>query len=273
MATPKFSRNDLLRKNSKIPLEVTLFDRLVALYENTVKGGITRMLTIQYRFNQVIGEFPSKELYDGRLLPDETVKDRLLTDLEGVEDNEDTHTEIVFLDTTGTGLFESTQDPADNCGKGSMFEDSKSNEGEVNLVTVHVTALVNAGLRPSEIAVLSPYNAQVHLLSTSLKPQYPGIEVGSIDGMQGREKDAVIVSLVRSRDDVLAGDTKKSNKASASDSIVGFLAEKRRLNVAMTRAKRHLCVVGDSDTIRKGSGYLKRWCEFLEENADVRYNT
>ncbi|GAW09570.1 P-loop containing nucleoside triphosphate hydrolase protein [Lentinula edodes] len=73
--------------------------------------------------------------------------------------------------------------------------------------------------------------------------------------MQGREKDAVVISLVRSND-------KRE---------VGFLKEKRRLNVAMTRAKRHLCVVGDSSTVMHGGSYLKKWLRWLDENADVRY--
>ena len=80
------------------------------------------------------------------------------------------------------------------------------------------------------------------------------MEVGSIDGFQGREKDAIVISLVRSNE----------------SREVGFLSEKRRLNVAMTRARRHLCVVGDGDTVRNGSHYLKNWIEWLEENADVR---
>ncbi len=71
-------------------------------------------------------------------------------------------------------------------------------------------------------------------MSQLLKETFPGIELGSVDGFQGREKEAVIVSLVRSN----------------AEHEVGFLGEKRRLNVAMTRPKRHLCVVGDSETVR-----------------------
>lgn len=74
------------------------------------------------------------------------------------------------------------------------------------------------------MAVLAPLNEA-----------YPGIELGSVDGFQGREKEAVIVSLVRSN----------------SDGEVGFLGEKRRLNVAMTRPKRSLTVIGDSETVRR----------------------
>ncbi|KAE8224129.1 hypothetical protein CF319_g2930 [Tilletia indica] len=81
-----------------------------------------------------------------------------------------------------------------------------------------------------------------------------GVEVGTVDGMQGREKEAVVLSLVRSN----------------REGEVGFLAEKRRLNVAMTRAKRHLCVVGDSDTVgRGGDGYLRAWMGHLTEHALV----
>jgi DNA polymerase alpha-associated DNA helicase A len=68
-----------------------------------------------------------------------------------------------------------------------------------------------------------------------LKEKYPQLELGSVDGFQGREKEAVVVSTVRSN----------------PEHEVGFLGEKRRLNVAMTRPKRHLCVVGDSETISK----------------------
>jgi hypothetical protein len=68
-----------------------------------------------------------------------------------------------------------------------------------------------------------------------LKEAYPGLELGSVDGFQGREKEAVVVSTVRSN----------------SEHQVGFLGEKRRLNVAMTRPKRHLCVIGDSETMSR----------------------
>jgi DNA polymerase alpha-associated DNA helicase A len=79
--------------------------------------------------------------------------------------------------------------------------------------------------------------------------------IGSVDGLQGQEREAIILSLVRSN----------------AKAEVGFLGEYRRLNVAMTRAKRQLCVVGDSGTVGKGSKYLREWIGWLEENADVRW--
>jgi len=126
---------------------------------------------------------------------------------------------------------------------------------EAAIAARHVDNLVKAGVKPEDIAVVTPYNAQVALLSRLLKDKYPGVELGSVDGFQGREKEAVIISLVRSN----------------SEHGVGFLAEKRRLNVAMTRPKRHLCVCGDSETISRGSQFLQHWMGFLEENADLRY--
>lgn len=88
-----------------------------------------------------------------------------------------------------------------------------------------------------------------------LREDFPDLVVGSVDGMQGQEREAVVLSLVRSN----------------AKQEVGFLAEHRRLNVGMTRAKRQLCVVGDSSTVSKGSKYLKSWMSWLENNADVRW--
>ena len=85
-----------------------------------------------------------------------------------------------------------------------------------------------------------------------------------MDGFQGREKEAVAFCLVRSNE----------------QGEVGFLKEKRRLNVAMTRAKRHFCVVGDGGCVGGGrggggdggdGGFLRRWVGFLEREADLRY--
>ncbi|UKZ51354.1 hypothetical protein TrVGV298_005113 [Trichoderma virens] len=212
-------------------LETTLFDRLLALHGPSIK----RMLTTQYRMHEKIMRFPSDELYDSELIAADAVKARLLKDLEGgdfPERNED--------------------DDKENPKKGSLHGESKSNEMEAALVRLHVKQLVEAGVRPEDIAVVTPYNAQLAALA-SLKEKFPGIELGSVDGFQGREKEAVIVSLVRSN----------------PDGEVGFLGEKRRLNVAMTRPKRSLTVIGDSETVK--SKFLKKWMEFLEENADLRY--
>ena len=94
-----------------------------------------------------------------------------------------------------------------------------------------------SGLTAGQIAVITPYSAQVKRLQAILN--HPGLEIDSVDGFQGREKEAVVLSLTRSND---AGE-------------VGFLADVRRMNVALTRARRKLVVVGDSATVSRHPFY------------------
>ena len=237
----------------KITLETTLFDRLLSLHGPSIK----RMLTTQYRMHEKIMRFPSDELYDSKLIAADFVKARLLSEVPyEVQETEDTTEPLVFWDTQGGDFLEKAEDDnGKKTSKGAILGDSKSNQMEAALVKYHVQRLVGAGVKPEDIAVVTPYNAQLALLSQLLKEQYPKLELGSVDGFQGREKEAIIVSLVRSN----------------AEHEVGFLGEKRRLNVAMTRPKRHLCVVGDSETVSRGSKFLKSWMAFLEENADLRF--
>ncbi|KAL8691807.1 MAG: hypothetical protein Q9218_003053 [Villophora microphyllina] len=244
-------------KSGPKTLETTLFDRLLSLYGPAIK----RMLTTQYRMHASIMSFPSTAMYSNRLLAADSVASRLLKDLPyPVTETEDTTTPLVFWDTQGGDFPELTatdeDDDAHQSKKSIMLQDSKSNPSEVMAVSRHVTALIEAGVKGEDIAVITPYNAQVSLLARELREKFGDeIEVGSVDGFQGREKEAVVVSLVRSN----------------GNGEVGFLGEERRLNVAMTRAKRHLCIVGDSETVSKGSKFLKEWMQHLEEHADLRY--
>ncbi|KAH0375777.1 DNA helicase, partial [Aureobasidium melanogenum] len=255
--TIKSSNSKSIKQNPKteqggVNLETTLFDRMLDLYGDDIK----RMLTIQYRMHEKINAFPSAALYESKLMAAESVKARLLKDLPyDVEEIEDTTEPVVFWDTQGGEFHEKTDDDDEPKSKSSLLGESKSNELEAAIVKKHVQSLVDAGVKAEDIAVVTPYNGQLAVLSQLLKERFVGIELGSIDGFQGREKEAVVVSLVRSN----------------AEHEVGFLAEKRRLNVAMTRPKRHLCVVGDSETVGRGSKFLKSWMEFLEENADLRY--
>ncbi|KAI0267266.1 P-loop containing nucleoside triphosphate hydrolase protein [Gloeopeniophorella convolvens] len=232
-------------------LEFTMFERLEKMYG----PGIKRMLTIQYRrMHTKIADFPSKAMYSSKLVTHSSVASSLLSELPNTKSTseEDTQevlgTPVVFFDTAGCEYFERLEGDGD--------EGSKCNENEATIVKNWVETLVEAGVSQSQIAIITPYQAQVTLLSSLLRPVHGlDLEIGTVDGMQGREKEAVIISLVRSND----------------QREVGFLKEKRRLNVAMTRARRHLCVVGDSSTVQHGGKYLKDWLTWLEENADVRY--
>jgi superfamily I DNA and/or RNA helicase len=97
-----------------------------------------------------------------------------------------------------------------------------------------VEALIQAGLSPAQIGITTPYKAQVGLLHHQLTQRIlEGLEVDSVDAFQGREKSVMIFDTVRSN----------------SEGQVGFLSDKRRVNVAMTRAQHQLIVLGDSATL------------------------
>ncbi|KAI7875357.1 P-loop containing nucleoside triphosphate hydrolase protein [Lichtheimia hyalospora FSU 10163] len=238
-------------------LTTTLFDRLLGMYA-TEK--IKRMLVVQYRMHQKIMEFSSKELYENKLVADDSVASHVLSDLPDVSHSDDTDMPVVLIDTSDTGLGHEIEDEAQDGG-----EKSRANELEVDLAVKHVQSLLDDGLEQEHIGVITPYAYQVTHLIRAIREQWPAIEIGTVDGFQGREKEAIILSLVRSND----------------DGQVGFLAEKRRLNVAMTRPKRHLCVICDSETLsgvkatKKNTmdgGFLRRWMDWLNEEADLRFS-
>lgn len=184
-------------------LTTTLFDRLLSMYNNKIK----RMLMVQYRMHQKIMEFSSKELYENKLIADASVAEHVLADLPDVESTENTDMPLVIIDTSDTGLSHEVTDDAQE-------EQSKANELEVELAVRHIKTLLNDGLQQDQIGVITPYAFQVSKLRREIRENWPGIEVGTVDGFQGREKEAILLSLVRSND---IGE-------------VGFLAEKRRLN-------------------------------------------
>lgn len=144
-------------------LEMTLFDRLLSLHGPSIK----RMLTTQYRMHEKIMKFPSDELYDSKLAAAEAVKARLLAGLPyDVEETEDTVEPVVFIDTQGGDFPEKSEGEEDTGRKSSvrsLLGESKSNEMEAALVRQHVRGLVEAGVRPGDIAVITPYNAQVRV--------------------------------------------------------------------------------------------------------------
>lgn len=144
---------------SKMTLETTLFDRLLALHGPSIK----RMLTTQYRMHEKIMQFPSAELYESKLIAADGVKHRLLKDLPcKVDDGDDTREPIVFLDTQGGDFMEKSEGEEIKKGsKGMILGDSRCNEGEAALVKQHVHRLAEAGVKAEDIAVISPYNAQV----------------------------------------------------------------------------------------------------------------
>ena len=213
----------LSQEASALGLGVSMFERLMGLHG----GALRQMLTVQYRMHHAIAAFPSERFYGGLLSPDPAVRDHLLRDLPGVRDEPRTGSPLCFVDTAGTGFEEETP----------PHGGSACNPGEARLVCQEVQALRDAGASLSQLAVISPYAGQVRLLRALLP--FDDLEIDTVDAFQGREKEAVLVSLVRSN----------------TDGELGFLGDVRRMNVAMTRARRRLWMVGDSATLARHPFY------------------
>ncbi len=220
----------------------TLFERLIEDHGDRIAD----MLTVQYRMHEDIMDFSSGQFYDGRLEADATVRDHTLADLDiDTTAFSDRMTEVldpaalvVFLDTSGLEAEERSRE-------GST---SKDNELEAELITEMVEDLLAAGMEPADIAVIAPYTDQVECIRDMVDEET--VEVDTVDGFQGREKEAVLISLTRSND----------------ASRVGFLRDVRRLNVALTRARRKLVVVGDSTTIGSEPIY-GTFLEYVDERG------
>ncbi|TWT72329.1 AAA domain-containing protein [Crateriforma conspicua] len=200
---------------------------------------IFRRLKVQYRMHQQIMRFSSDTFYDSDLVADASVKERLLADLPHVENNRWTDSPLMLIDTAGAGMDEQLE--PDGL--------SKLNPGEANVIVFLVRQLIESGVRPSEIAIIAPYAAQVRCLRSRLDDHR--IEVDTVDGFQGREKDVVLLTMVRSNE---TGE-------------IGFLKDTRRTNVAMTRAKRRLVVVGDSGTLGNDAFYADMLQYFDDQSA------
>ncbi|CAM9856478.1 unnamed protein product [Ectocarpus sp. 4 AP-2014] len=230
-------------------LGLTMFDRVL----RDLGHGVCRMLNVQYRMNRDICDWASGEMYGGLLLAHPSVAERELPDLPHASSSAASSTKeeegvemwaavMLLVDTTGCDM------PEEDAGGGS-----RRNEREAEVAVRHVKGLLNAGVRESEVAVISPYNGQVNLLKRLLRPEHPGVEVRSVDGFQGGEKEAIVLSLVRSN----AG--KK----------VGFLADARRLNVAVTRAKRHVAIVCDAECCGSDP-FIGRLLRHVEDRGEYR---
>jgi len=221
----------LSRQAAKEGLEVSLLERLAGLYGDRV----TRRLNVQYRMHDRIMNFSSEQFYDSSLLAHDSVSQHLLSDLHHVDEHLVTIEPVTFIDSAGAGWDEELE--PDGL--------SKLNVKEGELVIRKINELQEAGVRGREIAVIAPYAAQVRWLRQNSPDDR--VEIDTVDGFQGREKEAVIISMVRSN----------------ADGEIGFLSDARRMNVALTRARRKLIVIGDSATVG-GNEFFASMLEYFE---------
>ncbi|MES2518627.1 MAG: AAA domain-containing protein [Bacteroidota bacterium] len=245
---------------AKNGLSKTLLEKCIELHPEAVT-----LLEEQYRMNENIMGYSSSVFYDDKLKAHASVaKSLLFTD----------DTPLLFIDTAGCGFEEKLEGT------------SSTNPDEATFTFKHIHLFVNelskkiiysnnadwvqnpASVQKDfpSIAVISPYKQQINLLKTQfehspdLQKYKDHISVNTIDSFQGQERDVVYISLTRSND----------------KGEIGFLADIRRMNVAMTRARKKLVVIGDSATLgqhpfyanfieyaEKKGGYVSAW-EFLE---------
>ena len=225
------------RKAESGGLNRSLFERLIACGLNST------MLTTQYRMHPVLREFPSARFYENRL------EDGCTSDQRPPPAGflwPDWDHPMAFIPVDGA-------EEVDDEGK------SRSNRDEAGKVLGIVDSLLAMGdITADDIGVVAPYNGQVRLLSQLFDEaggrehgqRYGGLEIKSVDGYQGREKDVIVFSTVRAND---AGE-------------VGFLSDYRRLNVAITRAKRGLIVLGHPTTLRHDPNW-RAYLDWAEERG------
>lgn len=233
------------RQADRDGLGSTFFERVAQVHP-----AACRMLTVQYRMHRSLMKFPSETRYQGRLTADPTVAEHTLAGL-GVAPDEVRDKPLVLIDTAGKGWDDSVD------AEGSTF-----NIDQAVRTAAEVRRLLSRGLPLADLAVITPYNAHLRQLRELLaNEREQGLQIGTVDGFQGREKEAIIVDLVRSN----------------ADGLVGFVADRRRLNVAFTRARRCMIVIADTatlgrhadfaaflDAVEAGGAWVSAWTDEAE---------
>ncbi len=225
-------------------LDKTLLDRCTGLL------GATALLNRQYRMNTAIMGFSNAYFYNNELIADETVADHAL-----VNDEDGTLCKTIeFIDTAGCS-FDEEQNPETL---------SYSNPREGMILFRHLQQLLSEynlheNTEPINIGVISPYKEQQEWLRENLNlaeletQKLDSLQIKTIDGFQGEERDVIYISLVRSNE----------------KQEIGFLGDLRRMNVAITRARKKLVVIGDSATVGAHPFY-KSFLDYCEHHGLYR---
>ena len=209
------------KKAAKAGLNQSLFERLVILGLSPIR------LQVQYRMHPCLSDFPSNMFYEGSLQNGITMQQRLRKDVDFPWPVADSP--MMFWSNLGTEEI-------------SASGTSYLNRTEASNVEKIVTRFFKAGVKPNAIGIITPYEGQRSYVVQSMqqtgtfkKEYYKEIEVASVDAFQGREKDFIVLSCVRSND----------------HQGIGFLSDPRRLNVALTRAKYGLVILGNPKVLSK----------------------
>jgi len=227
------------KKAAKAGLNQSLFERLVKL------GFAPIRLNVQYRMHPCLSKFPSNMFYEGTLMDGVTIPQRLKKDVD-----------FPWPVAEKPMMFWSNLGNEEISASGTSY----LNRTEASNVEKIVTRFFKAGVKPSAIGVITPYEGQrSYIVSTmqntgSMKKEwYKEVEVASVDAFQGREKDYIVLSCVRSND----------------NQGIGFLSDPRRLNVALTRAKYGLVIIGNPKVLSKHELWHHLLVHFKDQNCLV----
>lgn len=217
----------------------SMFERLVALGARPIR------LVVQYRMHPALSEFPSNTFYEGSLQNGVTADDRRVT-----------KDEFPWIDPNRPMMFWSQHGVEEVSASGTSF----LNRIEAQAIERAVTHLLRAGVLPHRMGVITPYEGQrAYVVSHfaragSLRQDlYREIEVASVDSFQGREKDYIILSCVRS----------------SENQGIGFLADPRRLNVALTRARLGNIIIGNPKVLARQALWASLLTFYKESNVLV----
>lgn len=220
---------------AKKGLNVTLLEKCVERMENV------QLLNVQYRMNDQIMGFSNQEFYNNQLQAADFVKDWRLVTAEGED-----LLPVEYIDTAGCGFEEKV-----NHESLSYF-----NPEEYGVLRMHLDKLLSlAGDQKISIGIVSPYKEQVIHIQQNIKTDFDhfpdaDITVDTIDSFQGQERDVIYISMVRCND----------------KNEIGFLKDTRRMNVAMTRARKKLIIIGDSVTLSSFQFY-SRFVTYAEKTG------
>lgn len=244
----------------------TLMERIA---EN--KPEVVTLLKIQYRMNDEIMRFSSDWFYGGKVESAPQIKYRSVLDYDHPITWIDTSNEENQITIEGEDAPEDSASTASSVSAANQNSDLNFKEqfvgesfGRINKAEAELTLLTLAEYFTKigkqrvleeriDVGIISPYRAQVQYLKKLIKkyeffkPYRRLISVNTVDGFQGQERDVILISLVRSND----------------EGQIGFLKDLRRMNVAMTRARMKLIILGNRDTMTKHPFYKKLW-EYVE---------
>lgn len=193
------------------------------------------LLNKTYRFGEMVNSFPSEAFYQGRLKS-------ALSDAREISDI--FKTPVCYIDTSSMDDNEEHQGSSIE----QLCQTSISNKLEAKIAEGVIRALENSNIHAEDVGIITPYAAQVTLLRQHVPNA--AIEISTVDGFQGREKRVIILSMVRS-----------NNRGN-----VGFVSDKQRLNVSITRCKDLLVVIGDMLTLENDE-LLGNYVTWLRDNA------